>query len=189
MSHARRWTSVLALSALTALAPLSAQENPFELSLIAVPGGSYSEYDDFDFDMGYGVGVGWAFAEDWSAELRGLRRESDSTFEMLELDSFELGLRRHFSDGAWRPFVQLGALHQTGDIERQVVCTQPVTDPCPPLTEERSESGAFVGGGVDWNFSSRAALRLDGRALFYESDRTGDTDDRVEATAGIVLRF
>lgn len=190
MTLARRMAVVLAFSTLVVSSSLCAQEDPFEVSVIVVPGGSYSDYEGFDFDLGYGVGLGWAFSDDWSVELRGLRRESDSSFSELELDSYQLGLRRHFSAGsAWRPFVQAGAHHQTGSIEEDVFCTQPVTSPCPPHVSDRSETGGFVGGGIDWNFSSRFALRLDGRALFYESDATGDFDNRVDLSAGLVLRF
>ncbi len=187
MSHARRWTSVLALSALTTLPSLAAQENPFELSLVAVPGSSEAQYLGDDFELGYGVGLGWGFAEDWAVELRGLRRENDSPFVDITLDSYELGLRRYFG-AALRPFVQLGALHQSAEIGQEIRCAVGVRAPCPQVVE-RNENGGFVGGGVDWNFSSRAALRFDGRALYYESDATGETENRLDLTAGLVFRL
>lgn len=179
------------LAAIFATAPtLSAQEHPFELSVVLEPGGSYSDYEGFDLDLGYGVGLGWAFSDAWSAELRWLGRESDSRFSDLDLDTYQLGVRRTFAAGsAWRPFVELGAHYQSAEIEFEVVCIDPIRDPCPPMRSSPEELGAFVGGGADWYFSRRAALRLDGRVAVYDSDSSGDTEDSIDLTAGIVLRF
>lgn len=193
----RKRTSLAATAALGALlvsAPAApAPPGPFELSLMVEPGGSYSDYEGFDFDLGYGLGLGWGFADDWSLELRGLRRESDSRFQSLELDTFQLGLRRAFDlASAWRPFVQAGAHYQTGEIESEVVCLDAggqVTFPCPNRIESRDELGGFVGGGVDWLFSKRAALRFDGRYVVYESDATGDSEDTLDLTVGVAFRF
>ncbi len=190
MSLALRRTLMLLLLDCAASASLLAQENPFELSLVVVPSGSYSEYEGSDFDLGYGLGLGWAYSEHWSAELRGLRRENDSEFAHYELDTYELGLRRRFRGADdWRPFVLFGALYQEAKRESPNYCVATVTFPCPPDIQRNSESGAFVGGGVDWNFTPHFALRLDGRGSIYESDSTGDADVRVDLTAGLVLRF
>lgn len=192
----RHRASIVALAALAVLwvaAPAArGQLEPLELSVIAEPGGSYSDYEGFDFDLGYGLGLGWNLSETWSVEARGLRRESDTRFQSLDLDTYQLGLRRAFDLGsAWRPFVQAGAHYQTGEIESEVLCVDDfgVTFPCPELHQSRDEYGGFVGGGVDWQFSTPAALRFDGRFVVYESDATGDTEDTLDLTAGVVFRF
>ncbi|MBZ0090491.1 MAG: hypothetical protein K8H90_08950, partial [Thermoanaerobaculia bacterium] len=81
--------------------------------------------------------------------------------------------------------------YQTGEIESEVVCVDDfgVTFPCPELHQSRDEYGGFVGGGVDWQFSTPAALRFDARFVVYESDATGDTEDTLDLTAGVVFRF
>lgn len=124
--------------------------------------------------------------------MRGLRRESDTRFQSLDLDTYQLGLRRAFDLGsAWRTFVQTGARYQTGEIESEVVCTDDsgVAFPCPAIRQRRDEYGGFVAGGVDWQFSTPAALRFDGRFAVYESDATGDTENTLDLTAGVVFRF
>lgn len=186
----RHHLSIAVLSAaLLAPLPLAASEPGFELSLVAAPSASYSDYDGFEFDTGLGLGLGWAFSERWSVELRGLWRESDrfGDFEQLDHQTFDLGLRRHFLPGSsWQPFLQAGASLQRAEVVREVVCTVPIVSPCPPEVEDRDDVGGFVGGGVDWNFSRRAALRFDGRLILLDSDAGGE---RVDATAGLVFRF
>ncbi len=190
MSVRRPLHVALTLALLAAAAPLAAQSERFELSLLVLPGGSYSEYEGLDFDLGWGAGAGWRWSEAWSGELRGTRREHDGRFSELALDTLELGVRRHFLAGAdWQPFLQVGVLRQESERRHQVVCVEPVTGPCPPLVDDESENGGFVGGGMDWRFTRRVALRLDGRAVFYDSERSGDSEDRVDVSAGLVVRF
>jgi hypothetical protein len=113
----------------------------------------------------------------------------DSRFESLRLDTYQLGLRRSFAlASSWHPFVQLGAHYQSGDIETVVFC-ESVIGPCPTQRSSRDEPGLFVGGGVDWDFARRAALRFDGRLVVYDSDATGDNATSSDLTAGLVFRF
>jgi hypothetical protein len=169
-------------------APALGQDEPIELSLLAAPGGAYSESEGFELETAWGAGLGFGFARDWQVEVRALLAEDDLAFESFEQRSFELGLRRFFDAGAWHPFVQAGARFREAEVSRQVVCTQ-FAEPCPPLEEQREEFGPFVGGGVDLDLARWFALRADGRLNLYESDATGDVENDVDLTVGAVFRF
>jgi hypothetical protein len=169
-------------------APALAERDPLELSLLAAPGGAYSESEGFELETAYGAGLGFGFADAWQVELRALVAEDDLEFESFEQRSFELGLRRFFGGGAWRPFVQAGARLREAEVSRQVVCSD-ITTPCPPLEEQREEIGPFVGGGVDLDLARWFALRADGRLNFYESDATDDLENDFDLTVGAVFRF
>jgi hypothetical protein len=178
-----RWIGICACATALATAAAAGQAERFELSVVAEPGASYSDYEGFDVDLGFGVGVGWLLAEPWSVELRGLFAEGD----VVDVETFQLGLRRGFPGaGAWRPFVQAGLHFQRSELEIEVFCIQA---PCPPLEERHEDFGVYAGGGVDWGFARRAALRLDGRLAVYDSGRSGGTEDTLDVTAGLVVRF
>jgi hypothetical protein len=171
-----------------ATAPAPAQGDAVELSVLAAPGGAYSESEGFELETAYGAGLGFGFAEAWQVEVRALTAEDELEFESFEQRSFELGLRRFFAAGTWRPFLQAGARFREAEVSRQVVCTD-ITTPCPALTEQREEVGPFVGGGVDLDLARWLALRADGRFNVYESDATGDVESDVDLTLGAVFRF
>jgi len=179
--HRLSWLCVL--GATLAAAPAIGQRLPLEVSVVVKPGASYSDYEGFELDTGYGLGIGWAFSDSWSMELRGLFADGDAA----DVETYQMGLRRAFAGaGAWRPFVQAGLHFQRSELEREVVC---VRAPCPPLEERHEDLGAYAGGGVDWRFAPRAALRLDGRLAVYDSDRSGSAEESADVTAGLVLRF
>jgi hypothetical protein len=171
---------------LAASGELLGQERSFELSLHAAPGASYSELDGFDFDLGLGLGFGWWLSESWALDLRAFRFDGDQRFAETSIDVLEAGARRHFAlDSSWRPFVSFGAHYQDEEVERDVFCVQA---PCPRQRSDTSALGLFGGGGVDWYFTERAALRLEGRAAFYDSDLSGDKESSFQATVGVVFR-
>jgi hypothetical protein len=169
-------------------APALGQAEPVELSLLAAPGGAYSESEGFELDSAYGVGLGFGFATDWQVEVRALLADSDRQFEEFEQRSFELGLRRFLGSDTWRPFLQAGARFRESEVSRDVVCIE-IQGPCPPEVEQREEFGPFVGAGVDLELASWFALRGDGRLNFYDSDATGDVENDVDLTVGAVFRF
>lgn len=162
--------------------PLLAQpeDEKLELSIVIEPGGSYSDRDGLDLDVGYGLGFGWRFGERWGVELRAFH--SDGRF--VDGTAVELGLRRVLGGPrAWRPFVTFGAHLEETDVD----CG---SDFCIALVDSSSsELGAFAGGGVDWQFNDRSAVRFDGRAAVYDSDRLNDTEFDLDLTVGYVLRF
>lgn len=171
-----------------ASAPALAQGEAVELSVLAAPGGTYSESEGFELQTAYGAGLGFGFAETWQVEVRALTAEDDLEFESFEQRSFELGVRRFFDRGTWRPFVQGGARFREAEVSRQVVCSD-ITTPCPPLEEQREEFGPFVGGGVDLDLARWFAVRADGRLNVFESDATDDIESDFDLTVGAVFRF
>jgi hypothetical protein len=180
--HRLSWLFALA-AALVASAPASAQRLPLEFSVVVEPGASYSDYEGFELDAGYGVGFAVIFSESFALDLRGLRSDGSRA----EVETSQVGLRRAVGGGgAWQPFVLAGLHFQRSELEHQVVC---VRAPCPPLVERHEDLGVFAGGGVDWRFASRAALRLDGRLAVYDSERSDGTEESVDVTAGLVVRF
>lgn len=179
-----RW----ALLPLLVATPALAQREPVELSLLAAPGGAYSESEGFELDSAWGAGLGFGFARDWQVEVRALFADSDTQFEEFEQRSFELGLRRFLGSETWRPFLQAGARFRESEVSRDVVCIE-IQGPCPPEVEQREEFGPFVGAGVDLELASWFALRADGRLNFYESDVSDDVENDVDLTVGAVFRF
>ena len=181
-------TAVAAALTLSAASP--AQERRFELSFVIEPGGSYSDYRGFEFEWGFGAALGWALSEAWATEVRWLGRDSDSGHSELDHQTWQLGLRRFFETGSsWRPFVVFGAHLQSAEIERQVVCFDPVRAPCPPARESTDEYGGFVGGGADWRLSRSARLRLEGRLIACDAEVTGDLEQTADLTGGLVFTF
>lgn len=80
-----------------------------------------------------------------------------------------------------------GGLHLgQRDYRREVVC---VAGPCPDLEQTFDDTGLFVGGGVDWQANDWFSLRLDGRLLIYDSERSGEVEEGADLTAGVVFRF
>lgn len=168
-------------------APAAAQSGSgggsFELSAVVEPAGSYSEVEGFDLDTGLGLGLGWRFTPLWTAELRALFHDGDSAAS----DTFQLGVHRSFDLGStWRPFVVAGLHHQRTELDYEVVCFRA---PCPPLSASYADTGIFLGGGADWQFARRAALRLEARQALYDSEHTDDLENATDLTAGIVARF
>lgn len=169
-------------------APAVGQTDPVELSLLAAPGGLYSESEGLELDSAFGAGLGFGFAANWQVEVRGLLADSDTPFEEYEQRSFELGLRRFLGSETWRPFLQAGARFRESEIRREIVCID-IQGPCPPEVEQREEFGPFVGAGVDLELASWFALRADGRLNFYDSDATDEVENDVDLTVGAVFRF
>jgi hypothetical protein len=170
-------------AALVAGRSASAQRLPLELSVVVEPGASYSDYEGFELDAGYGVGFAVMFSDTWAVDLRGLRSDGSRA----EVETSQVGVRRAVGGGGdWWPFVLAGLHYQRSELEHQVVC---VRAPCPPLVERHEDLGFFAGGGVDWRFAPNIALRLDGRLAVYDSERSGDPEESVDATAGLVVRF
>ena len=183
--HFRVLPSMCAVLALVAasFSPALAQRGPAELSFVLSPAASYSDYEGFDLDTGFGVGLAWPLGSSWSLDLRAMHRDGRHS----DLDTFQVGARGLFDrQAAWQPFFVAGAHAQRAKVEEQVFC---VTTPCPPRTLQYTDYGAFAGGGVDWIFTQRAALRFEGRLAAYDSERSGDIETTLDLTAGIVLRF
>ncbi len=175
--------AALPLSSSTAFAA-SAPEDAFELSALAAPGGSYSDYEGFELDTGFGLAAGWRFAPRWGAEVRALRQDG----RVAEAETYQVGVRfsAEGGPGDWRPFA-VGGLHlQRSDLRHDVVCVQA---PCPPLHETHDDLGAFVGGGVDWIVSRPLIVRFEGRLAGYDSDRRSQSETTSHFTAGVVWRF
>lgn len=172
--------------ALASSLPAGGQEASFEASVFVEPGGSYSDDDGLDLDTGLGVGAGfgWRFSPRWTAEGRFLLYDA----EYSDHETYQLGLRYAFlePDARWRPFVSGGLHLGQREVRREVVC---VTGPCPDLEQSFDDTGLFAGGGVDWQWNDWCALRLEGRLLVYDSDLSGDLEEGVDLTAGVVFRF
>ncbi len=173
----------LPLSSSTAFAAPPSGEI-FELSVLAAPGGSYSDYEGFELDNGFGFAVGRRFAPRWGAEVRALWQDG----RVAEAETYQVGVRFSVEGGPgdWRPFA-VGGLHlQRSDLRHEVVCVQA---PCPPLHETHDDLGAFVGGGVDWIVSRPLTVRFEGRLAGYDSDRRSQSETTSHFTAGVVWRF
>lgn len=170
--------------ALACALPAAGQEEGFEVSAFVGPGGSYSDYNGFDLDTGLGAGFGWRFAPHWTAEARFILNDA----RFAEAESYQLGLRYAFGDpdARWRPFAAAGLHHQQTDLQRPVVC---VNAPCPRTEESFEDTGLFAGGGADWQILRWFALRFEGRLAVYDSDLSGDVEEDIDLTAGVVVRF
>ena len=171
-------------------AALAADETPFEVAVLVAPAGSYSDMEGFENQTGFGLGAAWSFTSDWSVELRGLVREDEADFASFEERTFELGIRRALGGNErWRPFLLAGAHYHDAEVSRDVVCTEVIGSPCPPLSSGSDEVGPYLGGGVDWRFGDHAALRADGRLMLTEDDASGDLEVGNSLTLGVVFRF
>lgn len=174
---------VTALLTTLAAVPSLAEEPSFEVSAVVEPSGSYSEYRGFDLDTGLGFGLGWHFAPRWTGEVRALFHDGD----IASTDTYQLGVRYAFDlGGSWHPFAVGGVHYGRSEVDYEVVCFRA---PCPPHRSSDSVTGLFAGGGADWQFSRRTALRLEGRFAVYDSDAGDDSTDATDLTAGIVVRF
>jgi hypothetical protein len=190
VSRPRARRVAVALAAFIAFAAASAaSEHGLEVFVVVEPAASYSDFEGFDFDPGLGLGAGWEIGRGWWAELRALLTDADRRGAEAEVTSWQLGARRFFATGsAWEPFVAFGGHYQEREVEREVVCVD-VRAPCPPRREEQEDLGGFLGGGVDWRFAGRLALRLEGRVALYDSESSGDVESATDVTAGLTYRF
>ncbi len=178
--------------------PLAAAERPFELSLVADPGGSYSDARGVELDSGFGLGLGWWQSARWRTELRVIVSSGGSHGRDLDSNTYDHGFAYAFpNSSSWRPYVEFGAHYQTNDVaEPNPLCVGGPL-PCDRRHASSRDTGGFVGGSVDWTFSRHAALRLDGRLLVYDTSRSGNdrltldqgTGASTDLTAALVLRF
>jgi len=180
-----------ALAALVLSTALPARADGYEVSLGIEPEGAFSEYSGLDVDAGLFVGFAAAVADDWSVELRWLSQDrAFLSFDSVDLDTWQLGARRHFvGSGDWKPFVHGGLHYGRLNERRGRVCVRGIVGPCPPERRTSDDLGVYAGGGVDWQFLPSWAVRFDGRLVVYASERTGDLEDDVDLTAGVVFRF
>lgn len=178
---------ILLAGVLAFAARAAAAGDAFEFGLGLEPDGPPSDYSGIDLDAGLFASFGWRFDEPWTLELRVM----DQDGSRVDLTSWQAGLRYHLPAAVdWVPFVQ-GGVHY-GDVaaRNEVVClARGIRGPCPPLSASYEDLGVWAGGGVDWRFDPRFALRLDGRLVAYDSDLTGDLETDVDLTAGVVFRF
>jgi hypothetical protein len=173
---------VLLLMILSAAAPGGAVERPFEVAVTMAPQASFSQVGGYDLGVTTGLGLGWHFTRVWSSEIRALRSNGDQ----IDLASVQLGVRRFFDlGGDWWPFVHGGLYRERTETEEVVFCLQA---PCPPRRLRETNEGVFAGAGVDWRFSDRAALRIDGLVMAADTERYG-TETWQSAGVGLAFRF
>lgn len=163
----------------------NAAERPLEIAITVAPKASYSTIGGYDLGVTAGLAVGWRFSERWSVEIRGLRSRGDR----IDLDSVQLGARRFFDlGGAWWPFVHGGLYRERTETDDLVVCVQAIQFPCPRRRTSDENDGLFAGAGVDWRFTARAALRIDGLVMAADTERYG-TETWQSAGVGLAFRF
>lgn len=181
-----RQVSRFACGLLFLLLPLPAlsQSTRFEVSAFFEPGGSYSESEGFDYDNGLGVGLGLRVSPAWTVDARALFHDA----RYAEDVTYQLGLRYAFGREEARglPYVVGGLHHREDQVRYPVEC---VMAPCPDHEEETQVTGAFAGGGFDYQARPWFSIRIDGRLAAYESDATGHFEHEVDLTLGVAFKF
>ncbi len=181
-----RHGSLLAFGPLILLLPLPAlsQSTRFEVSAFFEPGGSYSESEGFDYDNGLGVGLGLRVSPAWTVDARALFHDEGAA----EDRTYQLGLRYAFGREEARglPYV-VGGLHHREDQARYPV--ECVVAPCPDREVESEVTGAFAGGGIDYQARPWFSIRFDGRLAAYQSDVTDHFEHEVDLTLGVAFKF
>ncbi|MEZ5965411.1 MAG: outer membrane beta-barrel protein [Planctomycetota bacterium] len=113
------------------------------------------------------VALGLEFAREnpaaslgWEVGVAGSRRDETTAGVELELSAFEVyaGARKSFGQGRLRPYVGFGLNLVRTELER--------TDGSGAQSDDGGTIGAYVHGGVGYEFESGALLGLDLRKVF-----------------------